>query len=73
MFSLALIIFTVYFSYYTYKKSKPTTMHVNPVDAKNHIVDRYIEIQAMPEGLEKERAHKVWQQSSFHQIKKLQK
>ena len=71
MFSIIFVMCCLYGFKVSFSKSKPTDMYLNPVEAKNHIVDRYIEIQAMPEGMEKKQAHKVWQESC-HQIKKLQ-
>lgn len=72
MFSLITAIFGLYITFLTFKKSKPSQMFLNPVETKTYIVDRYIEIQAMPDGLEKQQAHRLWQES-FHQIKNLTK
>lgn len=72
MFSLIAAAFGLYIAIFAIKKSKPNKVFLNPVETKNYIVDRYIEIQAMPDGVEKQQAHKLWQESC-HQIKKLQK
>lgn len=72
MFSVLFVALCLSGIQFSVNKSKPTDMFVNPVAAKNYIVDRYLEIQAMPEGLEKKQAHKIWQQN-VHQIKKRQR
>lgn len=62
MFSVIFIVCSIVFLVYCLKKSKPTTVHLNPIAAKTEIVDRFIEIEAMPKGSQKQQAFKQWQQ-----------
>ncbi len=75
MFSVIFILCCTAFLVYRLKRGKPTNVHLNPVAAKAEIVDRFIEIEAMPKGRQKQQAFKQWQQlyGELKQQKKLQR
>lgn len=72
MFSVVLVVLCVSCIYCVLNKSKPTSMYLNPVSLKTEIVDRYLEIEAMPSGSDKKQAYQQWQQL-YSQVKRQDK